>query len=263
MQIIIPMSGEGSRFARVGYTDPKPLIPVYDDRRIIQFVIDLFPGEDDFLFIVREEHLATTNVEALLKELKPTGRIVAIKGAKKGPVWAVTQVFDHIDDSKPCIVNYCDFYMRWDYQDFKRDMETSGADGGIPSYKGFHPHLLHPANFYASCKVDADNWMEEIREKHSFTADKSQSPQSAGTYYLRTGAILKKYYQMMLDEDVNLNGEYYSSLVYNLLQRDGLRTKIYDKVEEFCQWGTPEDFEEYKYWQDIFTNYARSLGQTV
>lgn len=251
------MSGEGSRFRRVGYPDVKPLIPVYEQRRIIQYVIDLFPGETDFLFICREEHLDTTIMRELLNELMPSGRIIPVKGAKKGPVWAVNQIYDHIDDSRPCIVNYCDFYMRWDYQDFKQDMISSDADGGIPCYKGFHPHLLHPQNFYASCKVDEHNWMQEIREKYSFTEDKTQSPQSAGTYYIKSGAILKKYYTMMETDDVSLNGEYYSSLVYNLLQRDGLKTKIYDKVDNFCQWGTPEDFEEYQYWQGIFTTYAK------
>ena len=77
---------------------------------------------------------------------------------------------------------------------------------------------------------------------------------------MRTGAILKKYYQQMLDQDINLNGEYYSSLVYNLMQADGLRTLIYDRVSHFCQWGTPEDFEEYQYWQRIFTDYAKQFA---
>jgi NDP-sugar pyrophosphorylase family protein len=260
MQIIIPMSGEGSRFRSVGYQDLKPMIPVFDNRRIIEFVISLFPGEYDFLFICRQAHLDNTDMAQVLGQLMPTGRVIGIEGAKKGPVWAVTQAFDHIDDTKPCIVNYCDFYMRWDYQDFKQSMETSRADGGIPCYKGFHPHLLHPNNYYASCLVDQDNWMIEIREKYSFTADKTQSPQSGGTYYMRTGAILKKYYQQMLDQDINLNGEYYSSLVYNLMQADGLRTLIYDRVSHFCQWGTPEDFEEYQYWQRIFTDYAKQFA---
>ena len=53
---------------------------------------------------------------------------------------------------------------------------------------------------------------------------------------------------MMVDEDVNLNGEYYVSLVYNLMLRDKLKVLVYDKVPFFCQWGTPRDLEDYVSW---------------
>ena len=50
MQIIIPMSGFGERFRRAGYSIPKPLIEV-DGKPIIQHVIEMFPGEEKFIFI--------------------------------------------------------------------------------------------------------------------------------------------------------------------------------------------------------------------
>ena len=50
MQIIIPMSGFGERFRKVGYKLPKPLIMV-DEKPIIQHVVEMFSDEDDFIFI--------------------------------------------------------------------------------------------------------------------------------------------------------------------------------------------------------------------
>ncbi|SVE52845.1 uncharacterized protein METZ01_LOCUS505699, partial [marine metagenome] len=50
MQIVIPMSGFGERFRRAGYSVPKPLIEV-DGKPIIQYVIEMFPGEENFIFI--------------------------------------------------------------------------------------------------------------------------------------------------------------------------------------------------------------------
>ena len=58
MQIIIPMSGLGSRFVAKGYQDIKPLIPV-QGRPIIDYVIKLFPGETKFVFICNNDHLNT------------------------------------------------------------------------------------------------------------------------------------------------------------------------------------------------------------
>ena len=56
MQIIIPMSGFGERFRRAGYTVPKPLVEI-DGKPIIAHVIDMFPGETDFIFICNRDHL--------------------------------------------------------------------------------------------------------------------------------------------------------------------------------------------------------------
>lgn len=253
MKIIIPMSGNGERFKKAGYIEPKPLIRI-NEKTIIEHVINLFPGEDDFIFICHNEHLKNTNIKDVLLSSKPKARIIGIDSHKFGPIYAVSKVFDLIGDSEPVIVNYCDFFMDWDYDDFKKVVMKNNCDGAVVAYKGFHPHLLHENNFYASMRADENNYMLEIKEKHSFTVNKMDSPQSGGTYYFKRGAYVKKYFQQLMDEKIELNGEYYVSLVYNLLVRDGLKVFIYDKVPHFLQWGTPEDFEEYEYWSEIFKN---------
>lgn len=254
MKIIIPMSGQGTRFVRASHTDPKPLIKVHG-KPIVEHVVNLFPGEDDFVFICRKEHLETTDMRSILLSLKPKASIVEIEGSKLGPVYAVAQAFDHISDAEPVIVNYCDFFMDWDYADFKKTVGESGCDGSVVAYKGFHPHLLHEKNVYASMRVDGHNMMQEIREKYSFTPEKIHSPQSAGTYYFKRGEYVKKYFNELMEKEISFGGEYYVSLVYNLLRQDGLRVFVYDKVPHFLQWGTPEDLKEYQYWSEIFETY--------
>ena len=54
MQIIVPMSGFGERFRKANYAFPKPLIEI-DRKPIIQHVIEMFPGEENFIFICTEE----------------------------------------------------------------------------------------------------------------------------------------------------------------------------------------------------------------
>lgn len=245
MQIIIPMSGLGSRFIAKGYTDIKPLIKV-GGKPIIEYVVNLFPGETNFVFICNNDHLASTPLRAELERIMPTGKIVGIASQKKGPVYAVLQALDVIDNNEPTIVNYCDFNAVWNYAAFKQDTLAKNYAGAIPCYTGFHPHLLGP-NLYASCKVDDQKNLIKIREKYSWTADKMQSYQSDGTYYFQSGALVKKYFQQLANEDVHLHGEYYVSLVYNLLVRDTLPIHIYE-VDQFCQWGTPEDLAEFNQW---------------
>lgn len=257
MKIVIPLSGLGKRFADAGYQDIKPLIKVHG-KPIIEWVVNLFPGENDFVFVCRNEHLENTPLRSVLNAIAPQGKIIGIEGHKFGPVYAVSKVFDSIDDNEPVIVNYCDFFQDWDFEEFKKFVNLDSIDGAIPCYTGFHPHLLHPENLYASCSIDADGNLLEIREKFSFENDKTKAFHSGGTYYFAKGKDVKYYFSKMMEENHHLNGEYYVSLVYNLMVKDKKKIKVYDKVPHFCQWGTPKDLEEYLNWTDILNNYYKN-----
>lgn len=254
MKIIIPLSGLGKRFADAGYKDIKPLIKV-QGKPIIEWVVNLFPGEKDFIFICRDEHLQTTHLRSELERIMPTCKIISIEGHKFGPVYAVSKAFDYIENDEPVVVNYCDFFQDWDYAHFMETVTGIECDGAIPCYTGFHPHLLHPENLYASCKKDSNDMLLEIREKYSFEKDKAKAWHSGGTYYFSKGSDVKKYFRQMMDEDLSLNGEYYVSLVYNPMVRDGRKILVYDNVPHFCQWGTPRDLEEFNTWMDIMKHY--------
>ena len=251
MQIVIPMTGLGSRFKEAGYKSLKPLIMV-EGKPIIEHVINLYPNETNFLFIVRDEHVENTPIISTLKKACPNGNVKIIKGHKLGPVYAVSKVYDFILDDQPVILNYCDFFMNWDYSHFKLFVESTKCDGAIPCYTGFHPHLLHEKNLYASCRVNEKMELLEIKEKFSFENNKLEAYHSGGNYYFKSGKILKKYCDKLIENKESLNQEYYASLVYNNMCKDGLKTLVYDKVDHFCQWGTPFDLEEYNYWSDIF-----------
>lgn len=249
MKVVIPMSGTGERFIRAGYSSIKPLIEV-EGKPIIEHVVNLFPGEEDFIFICNSGHLGSGELAGELKRIRPGGRIVPIAPHKLGPVHAVLQASDLIRDEEPVIVNYCDFSAYWDYNAFKGSVFDNGCDGCVTAYRGFHPHLLGEG-FYAGMRADESNYMLEIKEKHSFTENKMDSFHSAGTYYFKKGAHIKKYFQTLVDNDINVNGEYYVSTVYQLMKDEGLNIYIHE-LEHFLQWGTPEDLEEYLYWSGYF-----------
>ena len=250
MHIIIPMSGIGNRFIEAGYKEPKPLI-VIDGKPIIEHVCNLFPNEDKFTFICNSKHLSETNMREVLQSIKPNANIVEIPNHKKGPVYAVSLVEYLIEDDEEVIVNYCDFGTYWDYEDFLKHTRNRDADGAIPSYKGFHPHMLGSTN-YAFMRDDKQ-WMLEIKEKEPFTNNRMQEYASNGTYYFKKGSYVKKYFKELINRDINLKGEYYVSLIYNLLVEDGLKVSIYN-IQHMLQWGTPQDVEEYNTWSKYFKN---------
>lgn len=253
MKIIIPMTGHGTRFVAAGYTDLKPFIKV-DKRPIIEWIVKgMYPGEADFLFVCRQEHLDKLPwMGDYLLSIAPAGKIFAIYDwVKKGPVHDVLCASGWVEDDAPCIINYCDFYIGWNYAEFAEAVAGKDCAGAVPCYSGFHPHLLKQNNVYASCRVDQDDHLLEIREKFSFEPDKMKARHSPGNYYFKTGYLLKKYCRMLVEHGPSLNGEYYASLPYNYMVRDGLTVWAPVNVKTFCQWGTPEDLAEYLFWTDL------------
>ena len=259
MHIIIPMSGIGKRFVEDGYRIPKPLI-VVDEKPIIEHICNLFPDESKFTFICNSKHLAETNMRQVLQNIKSQSNIVEIQNHKKGPVYAVSLVKDLIEDDEEVIVNYCDFGTYWNYQDFLNHTRNRNADAAIPAYKGFHPHMLGNTN-YAFIR-EKKQWMLEIKEKEPFTNNRMDEYASNGTYYFKKGAYVKKYFQELIDKNINLEGEYYVSLIYNLLVEDGLKVSIYN-IQHMLQWGAPQDLEEYKNWSKYFKNILTKHNKSV
>jgi NDP-sugar pyrophosphorylase family protein len=250
MQIIIPMSGFGERFRKVGYKLPKPLIRV-DGKPIIQYVVEMFPGEKDIIFICNKDHLSNPDyhMRKILKEVAPESSIVSINPHKLGPVHAVLEAISEVDLSKPTVVNYADFTCDWDYFDFIDMVKNTGCDGAIPCYRGFHPHTLW-SNYYAYV-IEKNMRAWDIQEKTPFTEFPREEFASSGTYYFRTGNLMQKYFERCVTENLTVAGEYYVSMVYKPMMKDNLNIQIYE-LNHFMQWGTPADLQEYCYWSKTF-----------
>ena len=61
MNIIIPLGGKGERFLKNGYTQPKPLIPIFE-KVMIEYVLDnLHINNFDKVFIIYNNNLDNYN----------------------------------------------------------------------------------------------------------------------------------------------------------------------------------------------------------
>lgn len=240
------MSGIGKRFTAVGYTVPKFLIPVHGEP-VIEHVVRMLPQGHEVIFICNEEHIQNTNLKDVLTRIAPEGKIVSIPPQTHGPVYATTYVLDEIDDNEDVLVSYCDFFMEWDFENMIKEVKKGKYEGAVPSYTGFHPHLLHK-KLYGGVLVDKSNTMLDYREKHRFTENPEDSFHSTGAYYFRYGKDFKTYTKELLTmPEHHIGGEAYTSMLYYLYLRD--KRKIYvPEVTKFMQWGTPEDLEEYVAW---------------
>jgi NDP-sugar pyrophosphorylase family protein len=248
MKIVIPMAGTGNRFMEKGYTDPKPLIKV-NGKMIIDYILDMFDREnDEFVFICNDVHLATTKMREVLGSLVSKSTVVSMPQHKLGPVHTVKKVYDLIADDEEVIVSYCDNPHLWDRKDFESKMHADKFDGCVLTHTGFHPHTLAHTKM---AFVKGDNGvLEEIKEKACYTNNPMNEHASTGVYYFGKGSYIKKYFELAMERGIQYNGEYYVTLVYNLLVQDGLKVGYYD-TPFVTVFGTPEEVENFEAWATI------------
>ncbi|HIC76754.1 MAG TPA: hypothetical protein EYO89_02675 [Candidatus Dadabacteria bacterium] len=194
----------------------------------------------------------------LLERIAPKCQLYKIPKHKKGPVFAVQQIFDLIDDADETIVNYCDFGTFWDYKSFLSHTRKRSADGAVVAYKGFHPHMLKNPN-YAFIK-ESEQWLINIQEKKPFTENKMNEYASNGTYYFSSGRMMKHFFDLLIKKDIKINDEYYVSMAYKLMAEEGYKVSIFE-IEHMLQWGAPEDLEDYIRWSEIFSKICKKKSK--
>lgn len=246
MHIVITLAGHSRRFNAAGYEGPKALLSV-GDQPMIQHVVNMFAPQDHFHFVINQNQAEQySQLEGVLQSLAPKVSITVIPPHELGPVYSAMQV-ESIDDSDPVIISYNDFIVDWNYPKFLR--EVYDCDGAVVSFRGFHPASFG-STYYAYMRVDG-NQMLELREKKSFTDNRSEEHASAGIYYFSNWKLFKGYGQSWLDGDDKTLPEAYVSLLYNRLVQDNLDVRVYD-VDRFICLGTPEDYTQFQYWWTYF-----------
>jgi NDP-sugar pyrophosphorylase family protein len=258
IHLLVPMSGQGTRYQKAGYREPKPLIPV-SGVPMIERLLESFPARWPATFVLAENH-RDSGLPALLRRLRPDATLAYVAPHTLGPGHAIRAGLESIPPDAPVLVSYCDYGMVWDPLRFERFVADSGCDACVPCYRGFHAHYLSPVP-YAYCRLEGER-VVEVREKGSFTADREDEYASAGGYYFGSARLLRDALEHQTRTALSLNGEFYTSLTVEALLR--LRPDAHVRVFElpaFFQWGTPEDLRTFEYWERGFRALNRAVGR--
>jgi NDP-sugar pyrophosphorylase family protein len=258
-QLVIPMSGQGSRFINAGYSTPKPLIKVFD-KRIIQHIIEMYRGWEKILFIVNSEDFNNTELrlEEELLRISPNAKISVIQSHKFGPSYAVLKSSAYLINDGPIVINYCDFAGRFDLVEFEKKIFE--FDCNLLTYTGFHPHMLRNTKY--AFLSERNGRYTDIQEKQSYTVNPMAEEASAGAYSFKTKKLLIEAIENQIAMNLNFNGEFYTSLtVKSIIQDNGSIATT--RMSRFYQWGTPEDLKEFIYWNrainEIYANKFSNL----
>lgn len=251
MKYIFTLSGNSERFIKEGFV-AKPLIKI-DDKMVIEYVLDMYPNIDftDAIFIVNDHDVKNYNINSIIKNLYPLSSVLTIPAHKKGPVESLLKIKNEIKNDESYIVSYCDLTHKWNFNNFLKTIFQTNCDGCLVTHTGLHPHRMRNINF-AHLKLNGSTVME-VKEKGYYTNNPIAEYASSGIYYFKKGEILKTYCEKMIENDEKVNGEFYVTLIYNQMIKDGYHVINYPTDNYVCL-GTPLDLISFKYWKSLISN---------
>ena len=236
MNVLIPMAGNGSRFAQAGYTFPKPLIEVHG-KPMIQVVVENLAVEANYIFVVQKLHREKYNLDSMLSLICPGCKIVEVDSVTEGAACTVLLAKEFIDSDEPLVIANSDQFIEWNSLEFFYKMNEQNLDAGIVSFRATHPK-------WSYANVDDNGFVTEVAEKNPIS-----DIATVGVYYWKQGKDFVKYAESMISKDIRVNNEFYVCPVFNEALLDGSKIKTFD-VTKMWGIGTPEDLnyflENYK-----------------
>jgi len=236
LNVLIPMAGKGSRFSDVGYTTPKPLVPIRG-LPMIQRVVENLNCKANYIFLVLEEHLETYDIDKILRNLSPNCHIVTVPSVTEGAASTAMYAKDLINNDNPLLICNSDQIIEWDSRDLLHKCESSDDDGFIFCFKDNHPK-------WSFAKLDDNNNVCRVAEKNPISDNAT-----TGHYYWKKGSDFVKYTKQMISKNIRVNNEFYIAPVFNEAIRDNKIIKA-EFVSKMWGVGTPEDLDfflrEYK-----------------
>jgi NDP-sugar pyrophosphorylase family protein len=233
MKILIPMAGEGSRFAKEGYTFPKPLIDV-NGKPMIQVVAENLDFDATYIFLVRKEHLQKYSGLKTTLDRITNGKfkIVEVDGLTEGAACTTLLAKDLINDDEELLIANSDQVIEYCAENFKLLKSLTPADGIVFTFNALHPK-------WSFVKVNSRGVITELQEKNPIS-----NIATCGIYWYRRGFEYVKYAEQMIQKNIRVNGEFYVAPVYNEYIADG-KMLIPFYVSKMHGIGTPEDLNSY------------------
>lgn len=233
MKVLIPMAGEGSRFAKEGYTFPKPLINV-EGKPMIQGVVENLSFDAEYIFIVRKEHMEKYSGfrQTLARISKDRFKIVEVDALTEGAACTALLAKDYINNDDDLLIANSDQMIEYSPENFQCLKSFSSVDGVVFCFSATHPK-------WSFVKTDERGVVVEVAEKNPIS-----STATCGIYWYRRGYDFVNYAEEMIRKNIRVNNEFYIAPVYNELISAG-KTLVPFFVHTMHGIGTPEDLNAY------------------
>ena len=240
INVLIPMAGEGKRFAEAGYSFPKPLIeiPNFNGKSMIQVVVNSLGITGKNIFVVQARHRRGFNLDSFLGVVSPGCKIVSVDKVTEGAACTCLLAKPLINNEKELIIANSDQYLDWKPEEFIYLLRNKNADFGILTFTNNHPK-------WSYAKTDEEGRVLEVAEK-KVISDQA----TVGVYYWKHGRDFVRSATEMIEKNLrvgqsfNGKGEFYVCPSFNELIAEGARGYVFKiNKDQMYGLGTPEDLK--------------------
>ena len=238
LNIVIPMAGRGSRFAQVGFTDPKPFISIAGVPMIELVINNLRPScPHRFIFICQQAHLERYDFAARLESLAPDSLVISVADITDGALCSVLSAAALIDNSSPLMIANSDQWVNINIDDYLAEIERRDLDGFIMT-------MSATVSRWSYVNYDEEGWVSQVVEKEVVSSEAT-----VGIYNFRSGRDFCRLARSMVARNERSQGEFYVAPVYTHMYREGLfRIGTYNigcNGKGMHGLGTPEDLAQF------------------
>ncbi|MDA5315456.1 glycosyl transferase family 2 [Vibrio cholerae] len=235
LNIVVPMAGRGSRFAKEGYALPKPLIDVHGKHMIELVINNLKPRQaHKFIFVCQKQHIEEFNLEDVFARACDNYETVGINGITEGAAVTVLKAREFFESDEPLMIANSDQWVDMDINDYLTDMVDRNLDGSMLTMKADDPK-------WSYARVGSNGLVTEVVEK-VVVSDEA----TVGIYNFRSGKEFCQLADEMIRQDIRSNGEFYVAPVYTHLAQKGGKIGVFNIGEEangMYGLGIPSDLE--------------------
>jgi capsular polysaccharide biosynthesis protein, putative nucleotidyltransferase len=236
INILIPMAGLGSRFAKAGYKKPKPFIDVSGKPMIVRVLENLKYPDAKYILVAQWDHLQKEKELVKKIEHEFNAVFVPIEKLSEGTACTVLYARKFINNSVPLLIANSDQIVDIDIAAFIDDCKNRELDGSILTFVDEHKDPK-----WSFAKIDDNGLVKEVKEKEVI------SPYATvGIYLYSKGSDFVNSAVDMIARNDRVNNEFYTCPTYNYAIKDGLKIGIYNiHFNQMHGIGTPEDLNSY------------------
>jgi NDP-sugar pyrophosphorylase family protein len=234
---VIPMAGNGSRFADAGYRDPKPLIPVHGIPMIEVVINNLRPSRPHrFVFICQQRHEREYGIASFLRALEPASDVILLNGVTQGAACTVLTAKSIINCRAPLMIANCDQWINYSIDEYLTAFERQRSAGFIMTMTASAPK-------WSFVKRDAQGTVTGVVEKQVVSDEAT-----VGIYNYAAGCDFVSAAETMIAANERVNNEFYVAPTYTQLAQRGLRIEtlgIGTDRDGMYGLGTPDDLQHF------------------
>lgn len=236
INIVIPMAGLGSRFAKAGYEKPKPFIDVAGKPMIVRVLDNLSYPEARYILIARKEHIEKE--QELVKQIEQEYNAIFIPIDKltEGTACTVLYARKYINNDYPLLIANSDQIVDINISDFIDDCINRNLDGSILTFIDEHQDPK-----WSFAKLNENDLVSEVKEKVVIS-----EYATVGIYlYSKGNDFINAAIDMIIEND-RVNNEFYTCPTYNYEIAEGKKIGIFNiDFKQMHGIGTPEDLKSY------------------